>query len=186
MNSPEINANPSPNQAFELAAIAVCLAKNQGKLRESKKFENAQLFVPEQIDDINFENDRVKGTTHMFAGYVARRGYARHRIWNLWLVEKFWTDDHGQTDAYRTTYNFEWNTEEVVTSHRVIAAPQEEETVYDADRITVDSAEFNGDWLNAKYQMITVSRADCSMLLRELRVFSQFSQTPQRELHYNR
>ncbi len=187
MSRPEIYQSPQPSQLFKLSAIAVCLAKDQDKLRESKKFDNARMFVPEQVEEISFDADRVTGTTHMFAGFVARQGYGRDRTWRMWLIEKFWTDDDGQTGAARTTYHFEWNNDEVLKCHRIILAPGEEEVVYDADLIVPDESDFDPDWINAKYEMTTVSEADCLMLLKDLRRFSQISQPiSEAALHYNR
>lgn len=183
MHRPEIKTNPTPDQMFELSAIAVCLAKNQDKLSPSIKFDNAQLFIPEKQDDLIFEEDRFKSTTHMFAGRVARSGYSRHRSWSMRLVEKFWVEDDGQSDASRTTYRFEWNNDSVVVANRIIIAPQEEEVIYDADRITPDKSEFDPAWINARYQMAAVTEADCAILVKELRLFSRISQD---QVQYNR
>lgn len=182
----EILANPVPQQMFELAAIAVCLAKEQDKLRESSGSNNAQLFVPEMQEKLIVDKDRYVAVTHMFAGRVARSGYARHRTWRLRLAEKVWIEsDEGEMGATRTTYDFEWNNERVIAARRSIrSSAKEEDEVYHPESIPIDYSEIAPDWLNARQELSTVSQGDCAGLIKELRLFSRAAQQPQ--LQYNR
>ncbi len=184
MKDAELFTPPEPAQMFSIAAIAVCMARDQGKLRESRKVDNARLFLPKYIDKIDITADDYKTTTQSFIGRVARHGAGKNRSWTMQIVEKLWiSEEEGADDTLRITHAFGWNADAVTLSKRTLQAKENTEDIYDVDYFPDDDPIFYPDLLHGIGQMEVVTQADCVDLTQSLRAFSQESKDI---LQYNR
>lgn len=118
----ESGEKPSVEQMLELQKIGVVTAKEQQKLRESSRADNAHLFLAKQIDGYDrtpFDDDYY--WSHRFTGRVARVGF---REWSMRIAEAFWVQDEltgrqdvagidKPNDGHRITYQFEWTNDRV-------------------------------------------------------------------------
>ncbi len=126
-----VNA-PNVEQMLELAKIGVVTAKEQEKLKESSRANNAHLFLAKQIEgyaisEIDDEADYY--WSHRFTGRVARTGY---RQWSMRIAEAFWVQDESLAeegtpskninDGYRASYVFEWGQDAVNTAFKHVHA----------------------------------------------------------------
>lgn len=199
MNSYEqLSRKPTTKQMFDLAAGVMCLAKDQGKLRESSNpAKKAKLFVSEGIEKMRV--DEPGYTLQRFIGSVNRYGNGQHRSWSMRLIERFWAVEYyaasevvdGEerikfADTISTTYKFEWNSDEVTKASRQIALKSEgkEETnnTYlstgeDWRSGPIDPILAAPDIWHAANQVSIVSQADSTRLLRDVRNFSAACRT---------
>ncbi len=144
MNRPGIATHPAPSQLFELAAVAACLPKELIKPEESREFAAAQ-----------------------FMGRLVTPKYTRRRHWEMWLVEQGLNEEDDTVDIAQTTYHFSWDTSSVTHACRKVIVSYEEEDEYDI--LPTQEKSFGSLWLNAVHQMATVSRADCSQLIKAVK-----------------
>lgn len=125
----ESGETPSVDQMLELQKIGVVTAKEQQKLKESSRADNAHLFLAKQIDgyaSTPFGEDYY--WSHRFTGRVARVGF---RMWSMRIAEAFWVQDElsdrknvagidKPNDGHRTTYQFEWTNDRVLRAAKHI------------------------------------------------------------------
>lgn len=199
MNSPEhFISKPTTKQVFDLAAAAMCLAKDQGKLRESRNPDKkAKLFVSEGIEEMKV--DEPGYTLQRFLGSVYRYGDGQNRHWSMRLVERFWAVEYYEpseitdpsvkikhADTIRTTYKFEWNSDEVTKADRITRLKSEGEEEVDNTDLGTEEDWRSGpldpiftapDIVHAANQLSIVSQADATRLLRDVRSFSAACRT---------
>jgi hypothetical protein len=126
-------ALPSLSQVHTLRDTAVVIAKNQQKLRPSRKSSRAQLLMPKGLDgyvvcdvaDERAPEDRY--WMHRFTGKVARTG---PRAWTMKIVESFamQEDISGFQDSVRIGYDFSWNDKEVLSAMKRIMCVEHPKT----------------------------------------------------------
>lgn len=171
MYTPEIETKPIPDQLFRLASIGVCLAKEQGKLKESRQADNAHIFLAQDNEVIEVhDEEEYSRSTHKFIGRIARVGYKR---WSMRIAEPYWVSAEDGEDGYRATYAFEWTDKETIfASKRMNAKAPEENFMVDLKPEEVDAAMLQPDFLHAVSEFETMSSADCVDLIKAMHEFS--------------
>jgi hypothetical protein len=178
--SPEIKSKPKIEQMFELQRLGIVLAKEQQKLKKSRRYANAHIFLAKEVErsEITESSEHFRYSSHRFTGRVARIGY---REWSMRVVEAFWLRDIEQEldDGFRSSYTFEWTDKGVTKAMKNIWAskPEEEYVRYVAEK-PADALERIEHWVGfwggvAAIEM--VSQADCTRLIGEIEAFSQVS-----------
>lgn len=180
MHSHEIKNYPRPDQLFRLAAIGICLAKEQGKLKESRFTERAHIFLSRDIETIEVHsNEDYKCSRHKFIGRIGRIGY---KHWSMRIAEPYWVSAEDGDDGYRATYRFEWTNKNVFLAKKNMKAKHEGEEEIPIAELALD--QLSPDFLHAVNEFQTVSEADCNQLISEM---DRFSRTPNfGALQYNR
>lgn len=173
MYSLEIKTKPSPDQLFRLAAIGVCIAKDQGKLKESTQADNAHIFLSADAEVIEVHNEEeYLRSTHKFIGRIAKIGYKR---WSMRIAEPYWISASDGDDGYRATYSFEWTNKETVYARKHMHARGAWEGVLISGLLPerIDEIMYEADFLHAVNEFETVSGADCGELVRAMDDFSR-------------
>lgn len=169
-------AMPEPEQLFEIARIGICLAKEQGKLKESRQTDNAHIFLADELNYVEVKSEEdYQQTTHKFIGRIGRVGF---RHWSMRIAEPYWVSDEGGEDGYRLSYIFEWSDKEVLTAKRLMKAKSDPEDKPDDSVLLVQGGDdIQPDFIYAVSQYESMSKADCEILISNIKDFSATSRT---------
>lgn len=175
MYTPEIHNKPTPDQMFKLAAIAVCLAKDQGKLKESSQNNNAHIILPNELSSVEMHDDGdYTSQVSRFTGRVARVGYKQ---WSMRVVEQNWYTSADKEDGFRESYRFSWTSDYVSLNNRIIKPMTLQKEINPLEPYAHDFADSmtNMESLYAYQELSFVSEADCQKLIEDISSFSMSS-----------
>lgn len=122
----DIHTEPTVQQMLELKLLGVMTAKSQQKLKGSKSFNNAKLFMIKEVDGYICTEDKQEPYywAHRFTGRIARKGLQKkgYQKWSMRIAESFWMQNEktGINDGCRATYKFEWTDESVILAWKNI------------------------------------------------------------------
>ncbi len=183
LRAEQYRSKPVPEQLFRLASVVICLAGQQGKIIQSKRANNAHIFLPNEIETDIIREQECARINQKIIGRIARTGY---RQWSMRLAEPYWVSaDQKDDDGYRVTYAFEWNQKEAVTARKHMKTKVCDD-IEDYESVlmpVLDVDMLQPDFLHAQLQCELVSYGDCDQLISKAQEFSQTSQTSKR---YNR
>jgi hypothetical protein len=184
----KLQSKPSVDQMLELQKLGVVMAKNQKKLKQSRKKENAHIFLAREIEHPEAESSMERFSTYRFTGRVARTGFRR---WSMKIVEAFWTreiaefsediddQERHEDDGYRASYSFAWTDKEVLKSIKNVRPKKlYHQENYQAERPIdiLEGIETEVATWEQFHKIGIVSMADCELLINSMRDFGQTSQ----------
>lgn len=186
----EAQAMPLPEQMFEIARVAVCLAKDQDKLRANSRADNSHFFIPEQVERYEVvDNDQCHSMMHRFTGRIAKIGY---RQWTMFIAEPTWCTSPVEVekeesydteviyinDGFRITYAFNWDAKQVKRAEKHIR-PIDPLTKHSriVEQIPANDIPepLSVEELVLQKTFDTMSQDDCNMLIADLEHFSKAS-----------
>ena len=169
-------AMPEPEQLFEIARIGICLAKEQGKLRESRQTYNAHIFLADELSYVEVKSEEdYQQTTHKFIGRIGRIGF---RHWSMRIAEPYWVSDTDGEDGYRASYIFEWTDKGVLQAKRRMKAKSDpDDSPDDSVLLQQSGSDIQPDFLHAVTQYETISKADCGELILAMKEFTDVSRS---------
>lgn len=171
IKSEEVVKPPTPEQMFALASATVCAAKETGKKKPSSRAERAHILMPKNLELYQANDDGgYMHVTHRFFGRIGRIDYRR---WRMRLIEPYWVNTEEESASYRSIRTFEWTDRDVITAaKRVIVAESADDREYGLQPAAVDESIFLPDFVHAINQYENLSRADCDLLIDDVRAFS--------------
>ncbi|HVI60858.1 MAG TPA: hypothetical protein VM535_01735 [Candidatus Saccharimonadales bacterium] len=169
----EVAAVPTPHQMFTLAAATVCLAKDSGRKKASNYNERFHVLLPKSVESRveDEEGEYSHHITHRYLGKVGRTGYRR---WAMRLTEPYWISSEEETASYRSNYAFEWTHQSVVLATKKLTVEMselDEAPDYGLQPVNFDIDMLQPYFLDAANQYETMSGADCSRLIDDVREF---------------